>query len=155
MAMLARAENRMLALHAVARGAARAGVALVAGVEADVVEVMAARALHQIAADRRHIAQLRRGAGQQRGLQQRIVRAHQRMICGIGIADHRANADAAIGRCIDACQRQPADIDQPLWPFDAGLDQIEQIGAARDEARAGLLAQLQRRVEAVGAVVVE
>ena len=46
-------------------GAAAAGLALVAG-RRGVVEVGAARPLHQVAADRRHVAQLRRGAREDR-----------------------------------------------------------------------------------------
>ena len=64
-AVLAPAEHRVQAVLAAARVAAGAGLALVAGA-GGVVEIGAARALQQVAADGRGIAQLRRGAGQQR-----------------------------------------------------------------------------------------
>ena len=64
-AVLRVAEDRVVAVLALARGAAGAGAALVAGLR-DVLEVAAARALEQVAADGREVAQLARGAGEQR-----------------------------------------------------------------------------------------
>src|SRR5438105_10841926 len=62
-AALARAEDRVHAVVAFERRAARAGGALVAGGERRVIEVATARALKEVATDARHVAQLRRGAG--------------------------------------------------------------------------------------------
>ena len=64
-ALLARAQDRVHAVEAVDRGAAGARFALVAG-RGRVVEVVTARPLHQVAARRRHVAELRRGARQDR-----------------------------------------------------------------------------------------
>ena len=75
------------AVLAVARVAARARLAPVAGA-GGVVEIGAARALHQVAADGRGIAQLRRGAGQQRLGDRRIGRGESRVVGEIGIAHH-------------------------------------------------------------------
>ena len=55
-ALVARAEDGVDAVVAFERGAAGAGIALVALGEGAVIEVIAARALEQIAADRRHVA---------------------------------------------------------------------------------------------------
>ena len=60
---VARAEDRVHAVEAVDGRAAAARLAFVAG-RRGVVEVGTARALQEIAADRRHVAQLLRGAGQ-------------------------------------------------------------------------------------------
>ena len=60
---LAGAEDRVHAVEALDGRAAAAGLALVAG-RRGVIEVGAARALQQVAAGRRHVAQLLRGAGQ-------------------------------------------------------------------------------------------
>ena len=79
MQALARAEDRVHAVEAADRRAARARLAFVAG-RRDVVEVGAARALQEVAADRRHVAQLLRGAGQQRARQHRIALLDQRVI---------------------------------------------------------------------------
>ena len=68
----ARAEDRVHAVEAGDGGAAAAGLALIAG-RRDVVKIIAARALQKIAAGRRHVAQLRRGAGQDRARQHRIA----------------------------------------------------------------------------------
>src|SRR5580693_631446 len=62
----ARAQDRMLAILALDRAAARTGRTLVAG-KVGATEIDAARALHQVAADSRHVTHLRRGAGQEGG----------------------------------------------------------------------------------------
>ena len=87
-----------IALHAVDAvdgRAAAAGLALVAG-RRRVVEVEAARPLQQVAAGRRHVAQLLRGAGQDRARQQRIALLDQRMIGEVGVRHERADAQAAV-----------------------------------------------------------
>jgi hypothetical protein len=61
----ARSEDGVDAVDAFNRRAARAGLAFVAG-HRRVVKIKAAGALHEIAAGRRHIAQLRRCAGENR-----------------------------------------------------------------------------------------
>src|SRR5690242_14985870 len=55
-AIRARAEDGVDAVVALERGAARAWMTLVAGAEGGVVKVVAARALQEVAADRRHVA---------------------------------------------------------------------------------------------------
>ena len=74
-AVLAGAEDRVDAVDAAdAPGSRVPGLALVAG-RGGVVEVVAARALQQVAAVGRHVAQLRRGAGQDRPGEQRVALA--------------------------------------------------------------------------------
>ncbi len=51
----------------------------------------------------------------------------------IGIADERADADAAIGQTLDAVEpRQARDIDEPARPGDPALHQIEEIRAGSE-----------------------
>ena len=57
--ILGGAEHRMGAIETLQRGAAGTGVALVAVRIADIAEIAAARPLQNIAAQRRHVAQLR------------------------------------------------------------------------------------------------
>ena len=83
-AVLGVAEDRVVAVLALARGAAGAGAALVAGLR-DVLEVAAARALEQVAADGGEVAQLAGGAGEQR-----LARAR---------GSARGRAGARRGRC--------------------------------------------------------
>ena len=97
---LARAEDRVDAVEAVDRRAAAAGLALVAG-RGRVVEIEAARPLQEIAAGRRHVAQLLRGAGQDRARQQRIALLDQRVIGEIGVRHERADAQAAVRGLLD------------------------------------------------------
>ena len=84
----------------------RARLAFVAG-RRRVVEISAARALQEIAARRRHVAQLLRGAGQNGAGQHRIALLDQRVIGEIGVAHQRADAQTAVGRVFNLCQRQP------------------------------------------------
>ena len=98
---LAGAEDRVDAVEAVDRRAAAAGLALVAG-RRRVVEVGAARALQQVAAGRRHVAQLLRGARQDRARQQRIALLDQRVVGEVGVRHERADAQAAVGGFLDA-----------------------------------------------------
>jgi hypothetical protein len=106
--------------------------------EAGVVEVRAARALQQVAADGGHVAQLRRRAGQQRLAQQRIARATSAWLATSvlrAIAPMRTPPSAR--RLDDVGQRQPADVDQQQRLHDAALGQVDQVGAAAEEVRAG------------------
>lgn len=64
-AVFAGAEDRMVAVQPAARGASAARLALVAW-RAGVVEILAAGTLQQVAACAGHVAQLRRGAGEDR-----------------------------------------------------------------------------------------
>ena len=152
---VARAEDRVHAIVAVDGGAAAARLAFVAG-RRGVVEVVAARALQEIAAGRRHVAQLLRGAGHDRAGEHRIALLDQRVIGEIGVAHERADAQAAAGRVFDLLQRQPRDVDQLGRPFDVHLHQIDQIGAAGDEFRVRIAGDLAYRVrDVVGARVLE
>ncbi len=76
-ARLRGAEDRVIAVEAVDRVAALAGVALVAARSVVVVEIGAAGALEQVAADGGHVADLRAGAGDDGAGQQRIAGADQ------------------------------------------------------------------------------
>ncbi len=88
---VARTEDRMAAVQAIARGAATARLTLVAG-RAGVVEVITARALQQIAASAGHVSQLRRCACQDGLGQQWITLFHQRMPGQLRVADQRPDA---------------------------------------------------------------
>ena len=130
----ARAEDGVHAVEAADGRAARAGLAFVAG-RRNVVEVGAARALQEVAADRRHVAQLLRGAGQQRARQHRIAPLHHWVIGKIGVAHERPDAKAAACGLLDLVERKPGDVDQLRRPLDVHLHQVDQIGAAGDEFR--------------------
>ena len=111
-AVFAGAEDGVNAVDAADRRAARAGLALVAG-RHGVIEIGAARTLHQIAAGRSHVAQLLRGAGQYRACDQRVTLLDQRVIGEVGVRHQRADAQAAVGGRFDGLERQPRDVDQP------------------------------------------
>ena len=93
------------------RRAAAARRTLVAG-HRDVLEVAAARALHQVAAGRGQVAQLARRAGQDRLGQRRIALADARVGGQIAVAHAGADADAAVLERLDPVERQPGDVDE-------------------------------------------
>ena len=120
-ARLRAAEDGVHAVLAIDRRAAAAGIALVARRERQLAEVRAARALHQVAADRRHVAQLRRGAGEQR---LRDDREALWRTSGCGATSlMRASAPMRIPpltRSI-AGERQSVDVDEMRRPLDARI----------------------------------
>jgi hypothetical protein len=101
-----------------------------------VVEIGAARALEQIAGRGGAVAQLHGGAGQQRARQHRVILPHALVRGQVGVAHQRADAQAALRRGLDLVQRQAVHVDQMLRRFDLQLHQVQQIGAAGDEAAA-------------------
>ena len=146
---VARAEDRVHAVEALDGGAAAAGLAFVAG-RRGVIEIGAARALQEIAAGRRHVAQLLRRACQDRACEQRIALLDQRVIGEIGIRHERADPQSSVGGLFDGLERQPRNVDQPCRPFDVLFHQVDQIGAARDEFRFWIGGDLAHRVGDVG-----
>lgn len=132
-AVFAGAEDRMVAVQPAARGASAARLALVAW-RVGVVEILAAGTLQQVAAGAGHVAQLRRGAGEDRLGEQGIVRLHGGIPGQFGVADQGPDQQAAGGRPADA-QRQAGDVDESPGPGNVFLHQVEQVGAAGDVAR--------------------
>ncbi len=127
----------MDAVEAGERGTAGAGVALVARL-GDVIEVIAARPLQQIAAGGGLVAQLGAGARQQGAAQYAVALAHAGVGREIAVANQRADTQAASGSLFDLVERQPVDVDEFRWRLDLELHQVEQIGAAGDDPGAGL-----------------
>jgi hypothetical protein len=124
--------------HVADRAAAAARPALVAGLRG-VVEVGAARTLQQVAGGGGAVAQLAGGAGQQRAGQHGVVALHGGIRGQVAVAHQRADAQAAIARCLDAVQAQRIDVDEMGGRLDLQLHQVQQIGAPGDEARIGAL----------------
>ena len=129
---LAHAHHRMLAAEAADGRAAAAGLAFVAGL-VGVVEIGATGALEQVARGRRLVAQLARGAREQRAREQAIVAPHAGIGGEIGVAHQRADAQPSLGGRFDLVERQPVDVDQMRWCLDLELHQVEQVGAAGNE----------------------
>ena len=126
---LAPAEHSVKTVLAMAGIATRARFAFVAGA-CGIVEISAAGSLQQIAADGRGIAKLGGCAGQQRLGHRRIGLRKVRIVREVGIADQRADADAAIGQMFDTVEPgQPREVDETVRAGDAALHQVEQIGA--------------------------
>ncbi len=68
------------------------------------MEIAAARSLHEVAADGRGIAQLRRRAREQRLGDRGIAPGERGVVSELGVADQRADAHAAIGQGFDAIE---------------------------------------------------
>jgi hypothetical protein len=109
--------------------------ALVAGC-VERAEIRTAHTLQEIAADRGHVAQLRRGAFEQRLDEQRLCSGDGRIGGDLRHAGERAD-DQAAGGLADAVQRQLVDVDQVRGVFDFLAHQIDQRRAAGNVAAAG------------------
>ena len=154
-AALAPADDRVQAVLAVERVAARARLTPVAGAR-HVIEIAAARPLHQVAADGRGVAELRRGAGEQRFGDGRIGAGEVRVMREVGVAHERADAHAAVGQPLDAVEaRQARDVDETVGPHRAALHQVEQIGAGGEIGRARLRRRGDRFRNRGGSHIVE
>ena len=129
---VAGAEDGMHAVDAADGGAAGAGIALVA-VRGRVVEVGAAGALQQVAADGRLVAQLAGGAGDERLGEDGVAGAHAEIGGDVGVCGLGADAQSSVREVVGILQRQAADVYQVGGALDLELHQIEQVGAAADE----------------------
>jgi hypothetical protein len=105
------AEDCVATIEAADGRAAAAGLAFVAR-HCRIVEIGATRPLQQVAAGRRHVAQLCRSAGKDRTGEQRVALLDQRMIRKVGIRHERADAQPAVRRLFDRGEREPRNVDQ-------------------------------------------
>ena len=131
-ALIAPAQNRVNAVEAVDGGTPGAWLAFVAG-RRRVVEVVAPRALHQVAADRRHVAKLRRRPGEDRLRQQRIPAHHAGVVGDVAVGDERAQPQSAAVERSNLGQRQVRDVDQSPRPLDVLLHQVDEVRPAGNE----------------------
>ena len=99
------AEDRVVVVLAVDRGTTAAGGALVARLRG-VGEVAAAGALQQVPADRGHVAQLSRRAGEHGLAQRRVAAPHLGMGGEVAVGRRRADDEPAVGASRDPVERQ-------------------------------------------------
>ena len=143
----------MVAIEAVARVAALAGRALIAA-RGVVVEIDAAGALHEIAADRRHVADLGGGAGQDRLGEQRKALAHTPIGRDGGVLHAGADAQAAALGLLDIA-REPGHVHQHIGMLDGLAHEVDEIGAAAEILGAGARPGRERRAHVRGALVLK
>ena len=120
----------MIAIEALNGVAALAAFAFVAA-RRIVVEVVAASPLHQVATNRRHIPNLRRGARQYRLRQHGIAFANSTVAGNCGVLRTRVDDEAAILRVADFAGKS-CDVNHHLGAFDILAHQIDEIGAAAE-----------------------
>jgi hypothetical protein len=65
------------------------------------------------------------------------VLPHPRICRKVGVADQRADTQAAFRGVFDLVERQTVDVDQGRWCLHLQLHEIEQVGAAGNELDAG------------------
>ena len=128
----ARPEHRVATVEPIEGRASGAGVAFVA-CRRLVVEVQAPGALHQVAADGCHVAQLAGCAVQDRLGQHRVAGADERVLGEAAVAHHRADPDAAVGEFVDCVEWQAGDVDDRAGLLDALSHQVDEVGAAGEE----------------------
>ena len=132
-AIFAGAENREHAVVAVDGRTAGAGVALVAWVDS-VAEVDAAGPLEEIAASSRHIAELRRSAGEQSLREDWVVALNRRVVGDIGVTGEcsdDAGRPSDVGSML--IERKTVNVDDFARALDVELHQVDEGGTASDE----------------------
>src|SRR5215471_13989820 len=135
-AVIGPAEDRMAAIEAMKRRAAGAWPTLVAWKPVLVAEIRAARSLHDVAADRRHVAELARG-GEQQGLGDNGELLPD-VAVGRHVAHSRKCADVQPAVRSEINPRQTGEtvyVQQPLGSRSAILDQAEEVRTAGDECQ--------------------
>src|SRR5438046_6269816 len=99
--MVADPEHRMLAVDAVQRGAAGAGLALIARAPGWIAEIIAPGALQYIAAERGHVADLRAGREIEGLRNDRVISPDLGILAGSGHR-HESAAIESVGATLDA-----------------------------------------------------
>src|SRR5581483_5925459 len=122
-ALTARAENRVNAVASLFCRATAPRHALVALAIARIVEVIAARALQEVAAHRGHIPQLLRSSRENGLREHRITGPDEFMVSRIRVACERTDANAAF-MFLNTSERQAIDVHQMSRTLDAHLHQI-------------------------------
>src|SRR2546423_8418861 len=157
-AFVARAEYRVNATDSGERGAAGPGLAFVAR-HGSVAKIPAASALHDVAAHRRHVAQLTRRGEQQRLTDNRISGAHASVPRDVAHVCKRAEPQAAVWQLADTRETgvfsERIDVDEILRSLDVELHEIYESGTARDEFRRRVCARLNCIVERSRAMIIE
>ena len=150
-ARVAGAENGVHARPAADRRAAAAGLALVAG-GGEVPVVGAARSLQEVPSHGRDVAQLRRGACEDRLCEHRQALLDPGMLGDLGVRRHRVDAHAVL-LDVDLAQVQPAHVHHVERLQHLDLHQIDERSAPGEECRVGPRAALHCRFNAVRALV--
>jgi hypothetical protein len=133
--MFARSEDGVGGVEAADGGTAGPWRPLVAG-RIEAAKIGAAHPLQEIAPDRGHVAQLRRGSLLQGFDDQRLRLGRRRMRGHVGHAGERSDRKTACVQA-DVAQREAVDVDQPCRPLDLLAHQVDQRRAASDVAPAG------------------
>lgn len=129
------AEDRVRAVEALGRGAARAGDTPVAR-RRHVTEVQTPRALQKIAADRCHVAQLRGGTELEGLADHRDLLADNGMRGEIGHPYQGSDRDLARSH-LDRGVGERVDVDQSVWTLNGFTHQIDKRGSSGDVTSTG------------------
>ena len=89
--------------------------------------------MQEIAAGRGHVAQLRRGAGENCAAKERITRRDLRVIGEIAVGYERTDAQAAVLSILDSVERQMRDVNEPRGPRHILFHEVDNVGAPGNE----------------------
>ena len=99
-------------------------------------EIIAARALAEIAARGGLVAELSAGARKDGAGKDFIVFPDTSVGGAIAVCHERADGEAALLGLRDVVEADPVDVDQAAGRHQVELHEVEKVGAARDEERA-------------------
>ena len=131
-ALIACAEDGVDAVEAFDGGTAAARVALVAGGEGGVHEVVAAGALEEVAAGGGHVAKLRGGSAEEGLREERVVGADGLVVGEVAVADSGADEGGVAGGG-DLGEVEVGDVDEGGGVLDVVPHQVDEVGAAAEE----------------------
>ena len=131
-AILASAEDGQHSVVTADGRASGARLAFIAGMRR-VAEVWTASALQQIAAGRRHIAQLGRRPGEQCLRQHRVIALDNRMVRYGRVARQRADHESAVRSGLYLPEGKSVDVNHLIRSLDIELHEIDQSCPPRDE----------------------
>src|SRR5262245_51244602 len=130
--VFANSKYRMAAVVAVRGGTARPWRTFIARLT-DVTEIRAARPLHEISANSRHIAKLSGSAREQRVGKERVSLANQRMMSDGAVPCQRTDSHSACRGFSYLLEGKAVHVDQLRRSFHVQLHEIDQAGAAGDK----------------------
>src|SRR6266851_2730990 len=132
-AVLAGAEDGERAIVTADRRASTPGFTLVTGVSG-IAEVNAAGSLQKVAASGGHVTQLRRGAGEEGLREHGIVPLDGGVKSNVGVTGKRADDESAGWSGFDFVEGKAVDVDDLPGPLDIKFHEVDERGAAGDEA---------------------
>ena len=81
-----------------------------------------------------HVAQLRRGSGEDGLGENSVVAPDGGVVRDVGVAGEGAEEEASVGRGLDVGEGEAVDVDEGVGALDVELHHVDEVGAAGEDA---------------------